>query len=104
MAAQAATAATRALVGRVNSGVAEVFSRQKEIEAEAKHLQASLAQFQRMSGHWLAMVEGLSDALKEIGDVDNWARRIEADMRSIADSLEYVYARRDDEVLQAVAL
>uniref|UniRef100_A0A8C9F9S9 Biogenesis of lysosome-related organelles complex 1 subunit 1 n=1 Tax=Pavo cristatus TaxID=9049 RepID=A0A8C9F9S9_PAVCR len=30
-------------------------------------------------------------SLQEIGDVENWARSIELDMRTIATALEYIY-------------
>lgn len=33
----------------------------------------------------------LSPSRQEIGDVENWARSIEMDMRTIATALEYVY-------------
>jgi hypothetical protein len=36
------------------------------------------------------MVENFNQALKEIGDVENWAERIEADMHSISQGLEFV--------------
>lgn len=36
-------------------------------------------------------MESFSSALKEIGDVENWARSIEGDMRTIATALEYSY-------------
>lgn len=32
-----------------------------------------------------------SPSRQEIGDVENWARSIEMDMRTIATALEYVY-------------
>jgi hypothetical protein len=37
------------------------------------------------------MVEGFNQALKELGDVENWARSIESDMREIAAGLEHAY-------------
>lgn len=52
-------------------------------------MQAS--QFSKQTAQWISMVEGFNQALKEIGDVENWARSIEMDMRTIATALEYVH-------------
>lgn len=35
---------------------------------------------------------------QEIGDVDNWARSIETDMRTISSALEYTYKRSNNNV------
>lgn len=42
------------------------------------------------SNQWISMVDNFNQALKEIGDVENWAERIEADMHSISQGLEFV--------------
>ncbi|XP_053907371.1 biogenesis of lysosome-related organelles complex 1 subunit 1 [Cuculus canorus] len=87
----AATRLTEALVDHLNVGVAQAYVNQRKLDQEVKALQAAAAQFARQTGHWIAMVESFNQALKEIGDVENWARSIELDMRTIATALEYVY-------------
>uniref|UniRef100_A0A8D2NWZ3 Biogenesis of lysosome-related organelles complex 1 subunit 1 n=3 Tax=Passeriformes TaxID=9126 RepID=A0A8D2NWZ3_ZOSLA len=71
--------------------VAQAYVNQRKLDQEVKTLQVQAAQFARQTGHWIAMVENFNQALKEIGDVENWARSIELDMRTIATALEYVY-------------
>jgi len=39
----------------------------------------------------LTLVESFSNALKELGDVENWAKTIEGDVRTITTALEIVY-------------
>ncbi|XP_014117934.1 PREDICTED: biogenesis of lysosome-related organelles complex 1 subunit 1, partial [Pseudopodoces humilis] len=103
----AATRLTEALVDHLNVGVAQAYVNQRKLDQEVKTLQVQAAQFARQTGHWIAMVENFNQALKtghwiamvenfnqalkEIGDVENWARSIELDMRTIATALEYVY-------------
>uniref|UniRef100_A0A0L8GTY8 Biogenesis of lysosome-related organelles complex 1 subunit 1 n=1 Tax=Octopus bimaculoides TaxID=37653 RepID=A0A0L8GTY8_OCTBM len=49
-----------------------------------------------MTMQWLKLVEDFNTALKEIGDVENWARNIEADMRTISSALEYAYRKTEE--------
>ncbi|XP_036261804.1 biogenesis of lysosome-related organelles complex 1 subunit 1 isoform X2 [Molothrus aeneus] len=86
----AATRLTEALVDHLNVGVAQAYVNQRKLDQEVKTLQVQAAQFARQTGQWIAMVESFNQALK-IGDVENWARSIELDMRTIATALEYVY-------------
>ncbi|NXI38018.1 BL1S1 protein, partial [Galbula dea] len=72
-------------------GVAQAYVNQRKLDHEVKTLQVQAAQFAKQTGQWITMVENFNQALKEIGDVENWARSIEMDMRTIATALEYVY-------------
>ncbi|KAM6233460.1 biogenesis of lysosome-related organelles complex 1 subunit 1 isoform 1-T1 [Porphyrio hochstetteri] len=87
----AATRLTEALVDHLNVGVAQAYVNQRKLDHEVKTLQVQAAQFAKQTGQWITMVENFNQALKEIGDVENWARSIEMDMRTIATALEYVY-------------
>ncbi|CAM9537495.1 biogenesis of lysosome-related organelles complex 1 subunit 1 [Lampetra fluviatilis] len=80
-----------AMVDQLNVGVAQAYQNQRRLDAEAKTLQVQAAQFAKQTVQWLNMVENFNQALKEIGDVENWARSIEMDMRTIATALEYAY-------------
>uniref|UniRef100_A0A8C3I7Y7 Biogenesis of lysosome-related organelles complex 1 subunit 1 n=1 Tax=Chrysemys picta bellii TaxID=8478 RepID=A0A8C3I7Y7_CHRPI len=87
----AATCLTEALTDHLNVGVAQAYVNQRKLDHEVKTLQIQAAQFAKQTGQWINMVENFNQALKEIGDVENWARSIELDMRTIATALEYVY-------------
>ncbi|XP_054859127.1 biogenesis of lysosome-related organelles complex 1 subunit 1 isoform X2 [Eublepharis macularius] len=71
--------------------VAQAYVNQRKLDHEVKTLQIQAAQFAKQTGQWISMVENFNQALKEIGDVENWARSIEMDMRTIATALEYVH-------------
>uniref|UniRef100_UPI00358EF516 biogenesis of lysosome-related organelles complex 1 subunit 1-like n=1 Tax=Myxine glutinosa TaxID=7769 RepID=UPI00358EF516 len=71
--------------------VGRAYQNQRRLDAEAKNLQVQAAQFSKQTAQWLSMVENFNQALKEIGDVENWARSIESDMQTIATALEYAY-------------
>ncbi|CAH1111823.1 unnamed protein product [Psylliodes chrysocephalus] len=91
---EACTAAndlTQALVDHLNVGVAQAYLNQKKLDAEAKQLHISATNFSKQTQQWLNLVEQFSSALKELGDVENWAKAIEGDVRTITTALEIVY-------------
>ena len=79
------------LMDSVNRGVAVMFSNQKKLEEQTRRLEAQSERFCKQTEQWLLMTSKFYDALKELGDVENWAGVIERDMRAIAISLEYIH-------------
>nr|CAD7195590.1 unnamed protein product [Timema douglasi] len=91
----AANNLTQALVDHLNVGVAQAYLNQKRLDAEAKQLHHNATNFAKQTHQWANLVESFSSALKEIGDAENWAQSIEADMRTITSALEYSYKGED---------
>lgn len=77
----------------INFGVARVFTNQRKIEQETKVLEAQTSRFLQMSAKWGQMIVDFNEALKETGDIQNWAEAIERDMKEIAAALDYVHRR-----------
>ncbi|KAI4460451.1 bloc-1 complex subunit 1 [Holotrichia oblita] len=96
----AASQLTQALVDHLNVGVAQAYLNQKRLDAEAKQLHASSTNFAKQTQQWLNIVELFSSALKELGDVENWAKTIEGDVRLITNALENVYKNSQESTSQ----
>merc|ERR1719187_1416617 len=87
----AATNLTTALVDHLNVGVAQAYLNQKRLDSEAKQLHLNATNFAKQTQSWLGLIETFNTSLKELGDVENWAKTIESDMRAISSTLEYTY-------------
>ncbi|XP_018326115.1 biogenesis of lysosome-related organelles complex 1 subunit 1-like [Agrilus planipennis] len=90
-AVQAASELTQALVDHLNVGVAQAYLNQKKLDAEAKQLHVSATNFSKQTQQWVNLIESFSSSLKELGDVENWAKTIEGDVRTITQALDIVY-------------
>jgi len=88
-------AVTTALMDSVNLGVAHVFANQRRLEQETRNLQQQTQRFSKQTTQWLNLIESFNQSLKEIGDIENWAKTIENDMRVIATTVEYLQKQND---------
>ncbi|XP_037510487.1 biogenesis of lysosome-related organelles complex 1 subunit 1 isoform X1 [Rhipicephalus sanguineus] len=100
----AASALTAAMVDHLNVGVAQAYLNQRKLDAEAKQLHTNATNFSKQAANWLHLVDNFNHALKELGDIENWAKSIEADMRTVSSALEYAYkAFLSDQLVQPAA-
>ncbi|KAF7722749.1 Bioproteinsis of lysosome- organelles complex 1 subunit 1 [Apophysomyces ossiformis] len=77
----------------------DVITRQKVLEQELRGLVDQTARYTRQTKQWLSLVDNFNSALKEIGDIENWATVMEHDMRTIMSTLEFVHqgTKNEDE-------
>lgn len=82
---------TGAMVDSLNSGVEKAYENQRKLDREAKALQAHSAKYVKQTNQWLNLMEGFHKNLKSLGDLEQWASTIEADMHTVVATLEYAY-------------
>eukprot|EP01104_Vermistella_antarctica_P015817 TRINITY_DN5269_c0_g1_i1.p1 TRINITY_DN5269_c0_g1~~TRINITY_DN5269_c0_g1_i1.p1 ORF type:complete len:168 (-),score=61.68 TRINITY_DN5269_c0_g1_i1:45-548(-) len=80
-----------AMLESVNGGVSQCYRNQRDIEREAKLLQSEAHRFSTQTAQWLSLVDNFNTALKEMGDVENWAKNMEQDMHAIVKTLEFIH-------------
>ena len=91
------SAATGAAVDAINGGAATVWHNQQQLEAEARLLHQQTQRLAKQSSQWVATYQGFHQALKDLGDVENWAKAIESDMAFIHSALDGVTASREQQ-------
>lgn len=82
---------TSAMVDSLNAGVEKAYENQRKLDREAKALQSHSAKYVKQTTQWLGLVEGFHKNLKSLGDLEQWAKTIEADMMTVVATLEYAY-------------
>ncbi|KFD56028.1 hypothetical protein M514_03152 [Trichuris suis] len=85
---EAATSFTDAAVDDLNAPVCVLYVNQKKLDTELKRLERNLSRFHKTTAQWLSLVGNVNNALKEFGDIENWAARIETDSKEILSGLE----------------
>ncbi|EKF30798.1 GCN5-like protein, putative [Trypanosoma cruzi marinkellei] len=91
---QHAQAACDAVTDSANAEVFAAFAREKKIEMELKAIAAQSSQLQRQMTAWATLFGKFNTELKEMGDVSNWARRIEEDLSETVHVLEELSERK----------
>mmetsp|Transcript_21213 Transcript_21213/g.37739 ORF Transcript_21213/g.37739 Transcript_21213/m.37739 type:complete len:143 (+) Transcript_21213:50-478(+) len=81
------------LLDSLDRGVGKTYENQRRLEAEAKSLETKAVAFANEINSWTALYSNFNDALKELGDVKNWAQGIEADLNEINSCLMQVVNR-----------
>mmetsp|Transcript_5450 Transcript_5450/g.10022 ORF Transcript_5450/g.10022 Transcript_5450/m.10022 type:complete len:122 (+) Transcript_5450:1514-1879(+) len=75
---------TSDILRSVDFEVRQMHDNQRRIEKEAKMFKEETAKITSLGKKWISTYDTLNDALKELGDVANWAGVIERDMQQIA--------------------
>ena len=94
------SAAADAATQSINMGAATVWHNQQQLEAEARLLHQQSQRLVGQTSQWISSYQGFHQALKDLGDVENWAQAIESDMSFISSSLEELQQQQLQEQLQ----
>ncbi|KVI03698.1 biogenesis of lysosome-related organelles complex 1 subunit 1 [Cynara cardunculus var. scolymus] len=79
------------LVEAVNGDVEECFVNEKRIEVEIRALKATILRFGKQTNQWLASTHAINNAIKEIGDFENWMKTMELDCKSITAAISNIH-------------
>ncbi|ORX91037.1 GCN5L1-domain-containing protein [Basidiobolus meristosporus CBS 931.73] len=90
---------TDCLSDNLNERVAQVYTNQKELEQSAKKISLQAHKYSKQAKNWLQLIDQFNSALKELGDVQNWAEVIEQDMRDVTKTLELVASSNEANAL-----
>lgn len=80
----------KSLVLETNQGIVQIFFNQQQLESESKRMHAQSQKFAKQSANWITMYTQLNTAVKELGDVANWADHIHQDVQSLVKSVDFI--------------
>ncbi|KAJ2386702.1 hypothetical protein GGI23_006436 [Coemansia sp. RSA 2559] len=81
-----------AATASLSTQLSRVLDNQREIESLSRDCAHLVQQHTRSTAKWTKLVDQFNGALKELGDVRNWAQVIERDMLDVAATLELVHS------------
>ncbi|KAJ2441989.1 hypothetical protein GGF42_007109 [Coemansia sp. RSA 2424] len=76
----------------LSAQLTRILENQREIESLSRDYAHLVQNHTRSTAKWTKLVDQFNTALKELGDVSNWAHVIERDMLDVAATLELVHA------------
>ncbi|KAI7753445.1 hypothetical protein M8C21_007440 [Ambrosia artemisiifolia] len=88
---KSASRVSELLVEAVNGGVEECFVNEKRIEVEIRALKGTIMRFAKQTDQWLASTHAINNAIKEIGDFENWMKTMELDCKSITAAISNIH-------------
>ena len=86
-----------AVTNDLSNSIGLVYRNQRRIENEAKKLQANTLKFSKQLEQWQNQYNLYNNALKQLGDINNFVTIIDQDLSSIAVSLSTVIALKQHE-------
>lgn len=92
--------ATGVFMDAINGGAATVWHNQQQLEAEARQLHRQSQRLANNASQWAASYQGFHQALKSLGDIENWAKAIESDMAFITGALDGLQQAQQHQVPQ----
>ncbi|CAG9320177.1 unnamed protein product [Blepharisma stoltei] len=83
------------ILNSLNSQVEALHENQKQIEVQTKQFRQESTKLATQTKKWITMYDQLNDALKQVGDIVNWAEIIENDMNQVASAVSKLVEGND---------
>ncbi|KAJ3449421.1 bloc-1 complex subunit [Anaeramoeba flamelloides] len=81
---------TTHLHNSITEGVNVVFHNQRHLEIELNKLQTQIGKFYKESDQWKDLIKKINEPLKELGDVENWMRTIDQNLKDLVLCVNFV--------------
>eukprot|EP01016_Furgasonia_blochmanni_P022152 TRINITY_DN2420_c0_g1_i8.p2 TRINITY_DN2420_c0_g1~~TRINITY_DN2420_c0_g1_i8.p2 ORF type:complete len:116 (+),score=28.01 TRINITY_DN2420_c0_g1_i8:329-676(+) len=74
------------MLHHMNDKVFVLHNNQQIIDKETKQLRAECIKFYKEANNWVALYNDLNESLKQLGDVVNWGKTIEDDLKTLVEA------------------
>lgn len=78
-------------VRHLNDDVSRVYLNEHKLDSEARKLQENVTRMTKQAQQWMIVCKSLNGAVKDLGDINLWTRKIENDVRFIASAIQESY-------------
>ncbi|CAF1666274.1 unnamed protein product [Adineta ricciae] len=82
---------TRLVLDELNNDVSECYKNEKRIDQALKQLTTQTNILAKQSQGWITLIGQFTDALKELGDVENYSKIIERECSILTNTLATVH-------------
>mmetsp|Transcript_24558 Transcript_24558/g.40415 ORF Transcript_24558/g.40415 Transcript_24558/m.40415 type:complete len:119 (+) Transcript_24558:101-457(+) len=79
---------TNALLDSLNSGVAEVYEKQRAVDTQFRKMQSNLLKLQEQTAQWFKLLNDFNGVLKEAGDLENYLMEVESQSQELIQLIE----------------
>lgn len=78
-------------VRHLNDDISKVYMNEHKLDSEARKLQDNVNKLTKQAQQWMIVCKNLNGAVKDLGDINLWTRKIEEDVKFIANAIQESY-------------
>ena len=78
-------------VKALNEDISQAYMNQHRLDNESRKLQANVNKLTKQAQQWMIICNSLNNAVKDLGDINTWTKRIESDVQFISNAIGESY-------------
>lgn len=80
----------------LNDDISRVYMNEHKLDTEARKLQDNVSKLTKQAQQWMIVCKNLNGAIKDLGHINSWTRKIEEDVKAIGKVIQDSYKTIQD--------